>query len=107
MPFTRADIRASIERAGDDHWEALIRHHEDPYPRPTPTPGDVCRAEADRLNELGYGERVDRGELTLERTLVTRVAAEVELVHVFRRADSGEEERSPAFRNYAPGPAPA
>ena len=101
MPFTREDIRASIERAGDAHWEALIRHHEDPYPRPTPTPGDICRAEAERLTELGYP---GRQELTLERTLVRRVGEEVELVHCFRDAATGAEVRADPFRNYAPGP---
>jgi hypothetical protein len=59
MAFTRSQIRASIERAGDEHWQALIRHHEDAYPESRPTPGDVARAEADRLNELGLGDDPD------------------------------------------------
>ena len=41
MPFTRDDIRDSVERAGDEHWNALRAHHEDAYPNPKPTPGDV------------------------------------------------------------------
>ena len=41
VSLTREDVRAAVERAGDAHWQALIRHHEDPYPRPAPTPGDV------------------------------------------------------------------
>lgn len=27
MAFTREQIRESIQRAGDEHWQALIRHH--------------------------------------------------------------------------------
>ena len=49
MPLTRDDIRESVERAGDEHWDALRHHHEDAYPNPKPTPGDVCKAEAERL----------------------------------------------------------
>src|SRR2546422_3892783 len=56
MPFTRDDIRESVERAGDEHWDALRRHHEDAYPNPKPTPGDVCKGEAERLNQLGLGD---------------------------------------------------
>ena len=57
MPFTREVIRESVERAGDEHWKALRDHHEDAYPASRPTPGDVCKAEAERLNEMGLGER--------------------------------------------------
>src|SRR5436190_24105435 len=73
MPFTRDDLRESVERAGDEHWDALRRHHEDAYPNPKPTPGDVCKGEAERLNQLGLGDakefelletRVDGGETT-------------------------------------------
>src|SRR5256712_7753020 len=56
MPFTREDIRESVERAGDEHWKALRDHHEDAYPASRPTPGDVCKAEAERLNEMGLGD---------------------------------------------------
>src|SRR6266700_2197224 len=56
MPLTRDDIRESEERAGDEHWDALRRHHEDAYPNPKPTPGDVCKGEAERLNQLGLGD---------------------------------------------------
>ena len=55
MPLTRDAIRESVERAGDEHWQALRDHHEDAYPNPKPTPGDVCKAEAARLNEMGLG----------------------------------------------------
>jgi hypothetical protein len=54
VAFSREHIRDSIERAGDEHWEALVRHHTDVYPESNPTPGDVCRAEAERRNGLGF-----------------------------------------------------
>ena len=81
MPFTRDDIRDSVERAGDEHWNALRAHHEDAYPNPKPTPGDVCRAEAERLNGMGLGDTKD---FALEETRVERVGDEVRLTHVFR-----------------------
>lgn len=99
MSFTREDIRASVERAGDAHWRALVRHHEDPYPRPAPTPGDICRAEAERLNDLGFAARAD---LVLKESRVHRVGEEVELVHVFSGSADGREVLTPPFRNYAP-----
>ena len=80
MAYTRADIRAAVEQAGDDHWQALIRHHEEAYPASRPTPGDVCRAEAERLNQLGLGEG---GELTLVETRVERAESSIRVVHVF------------------------
>jgi hypothetical protein len=98
MAFTREDLRASVERAGDEHWRALVRHHEEAYPRPTPTPGDICRAEAERLNQLGWA---DKAGATLKESQVRRVGEEVELVHLFRAAD-GSELRTEPFRNYAP-----
>src|SRR5690348_18513929 len=60
MPFTRDDIRESVERAGDEHWDALRRHHEDAYPNPKPTPGDVCKGEAERLNRRSEERRVGK-----------------------------------------------
>ena len=75
--YTRAQIREAVEAAGDEHWQALIRHHEDAYPESRPTPGDVCRAEAERLNQLGLGE------LTLVETRVERTEPTVRIVHVF------------------------
>lgn len=80
MPFTRSQIREAVEQAGDEHWQALIRHHEEAYPASRPTPGDVCRAEAERLNELGLG---DAAELRLVETRVERTDTTVRLVHVF------------------------
>jgi hypothetical protein len=80
MTLTRARLREAVEHAGDEHWQALIRHHEEAYPESRPTPGDVCRAEAERLNELGLG---DGEELTLVETRVERTESTVRLVHVF------------------------
>ena len=77
MAFTRAQVREAVEAAGDEHWQALIRHHEDAYPESRPTPGDVCRAEAERLNQLGLDE------LTLVETRVERTEPTVRIVHVF------------------------
>ena len=72
MPFTRDDIRDSVERACDEYWDALRRHHEDAYPNPKPTPGDVCKGEAERLNQLGLGGAADL-ELLETRTFGNRV----------------------------------
>jgi hypothetical protein len=80
MALTRADLRAAVEAAGDEHWQALIRHHEDAYPASRPTPGDVCRAEAERLNQLGLG---DTDGLRLVETRVERTDSTLRLVHVF------------------------
>jgi hypothetical protein len=38
MALTREDVRASVERAGDEHWQALIAHHEDAYPASSTSP---------------------------------------------------------------------
>lgn len=80
MGYTRDQIREAVERAGDEHWQALIRHHEDAYPASRPTPGDVCRAEAERLNQLGLGDAAD---LKLAETRVERTDSTVRIVHVF------------------------
>jgi hypothetical protein len=80
VPFTRSQIREAVEQAGDEHWQVLIRHHEDAYPESRPTPGDVCRAEAERLNQLGLG---DAEELMLVETRVERTDPAVRIVHVF------------------------
>jgi hypothetical protein len=79
MAYTREQIRDAVERAGDEHWQALIRHHEDAYPESRPTPGDVCRAEAERLDELGLAS----DDLELVETRVERTDGTVRLVHVF------------------------
>ncbi len=77
MAFTREQIRESVERAGDEHWKALIAHHEDAYPASRPTPGDVCRAEAERLNQLGLGD------LRLAETRVERLDSTIRITQVF------------------------
>ena len=82
MALTREDVRASIERAGDEHWRTLVRHHEDAYPASRPTPGDVARREAERLNASGLG---DYKEFELLETRVDQVGDDaVRLTHVFR-----------------------
>ncbi|HVK01292.1 MAG TPA: hypothetical protein VM365_10505, partial [Gemmatimonadales bacterium] len=77
MPLTRERVREAVERAGDEHWQALIDFHEDAYPASRPTPGDICRAEAERLNGLGFGDdpdlnlvesRVERRDKTVRLT---------------------------------------
>ena len=77
MAFTRSQIREAVEAAGDEHWQALIKHHEDAYPESRPTPGDVCSAEAERLNQLTLDD------LTLVETRVERTDSTVRIVHVF------------------------
>jgi hypothetical protein len=96
MAFTRAQIRASIERAGDAHWQALIDHHTDAYPESRPTPGDVARAEAERLNGLGLGDNPD---LELVESRVERVGPAVRIIHVFEDRDEGRFETEP-FTGY-------
>jgi hypothetical protein len=84
MALTREDVRAAIERAGDEHWRALVRHHEDAYPASRPTPGDVARREAERLNASGIGES---REFELLETRVERIGGDaVRLTHVVRYA---------------------
>ena len=80
MAYTREQVREAVERAGDEHWQALIRHHEDAYPVSRPTPGDVCRAEAERLNQLGLG---DAGDLELVETRVERTQSTICIGHLF------------------------
>ena len=97
MPFTRDDIRDSVERAGDAHWDALRRHHEDAYPNPKPTPGDICKAEAERLNGMGLGDAKD---LELVETRVERVGDDVRLTHVFRYKPLGVRLLTEPFQGY-------
>ena len=99
MALSREDLRASVERAGDEHWRALVAHHEDAYPASRPTPGDVCRREAERLNAAGYGD-ADRYEL-LESRVTREGDDKVTLVHRFRDRQSGAVLDTPAFTDYA------
>ena len=97
MAFNRQLIRDSIERAGDAHWEALVRHHTDVYPESNPTPGDVCRAEAERLNALGLG---DDPNVELVQSRVEQVDATVRITHVFKERDSGTTFETEPFTGY-------
>ena len=97
MSLTRSQIRDSIERAGDEHWQALIRHHEDAYPESRPTPGDVAKAEAARLNELGLGDNPD-DELVESR--VESVPPAVRITHVFEDRAKGEKFETEPFTGY-------
>lgn len=98
MAFTRDDIRDSVERAGDEHWNALRAHHEDAYPNPRPTPGDICKAEAERLNQLGLG---DASDFELLETRVERVGEEVRLTHVLRYRPLQLRLLTEAFQGYS------
>lgn len=98
MAFTRDDIRASVERAGDEHWKALRDHHEDAYPNPRPTPGDVCAAEAVRLNGMGLG---DSKEFELVESRVERVGDEVRLTHVLRYTPLNLRLLTEPFQDYS------
>jgi hypothetical protein len=97
MAFTRSQIRDSIERAGDEHWQALIRHHEDAYPESRPTPGDVAKAEAARLNELGLGDNPD---VDLVESRVEREGPSVRITHVFEDRAKGERFETEPFTGY-------
>jgi hypothetical protein len=97
MAFDRQQIRESIERAGDEHWDALVRHHTDVYPDSNPTPGDVARAEAERLNGLGLG---DDPNLELLETRIERIPPAVRITHVFADRDKGTEFETEAFTGY-------
>lgn len=97
MPFTREQIRESVERAGDEHWRALVQHHEDAYPASRPTPGDVCRAEAERLNALGLA---DHPELKLVESRVEREGSAVRITHVFEYGNKKARLLTEPFINY-------
>ena len=86
MAFTRDEIRESVERAGDAHWQALIRHHEDAYPASRPTPGDVAKGEAERLNAMGLANTPD---LKLVESRVERLSSNLRLTHVFEYTPLG------------------
>ncbi len=97
MAFDRQQIRESIERAGDAHWEALVRHHTDAYPESNPTPGDVARAEAERLNGLGFG---DKPNLELLESRVEQVPPAVRIIHVFKDRDEDTRFETEPFTGY-------
>jgi hypothetical protein len=97
VPLTRERVREAVERAGDEHWQALKEFHEDAYPASRPTPGDICRAEAERLNSLGLGDDPD---LKLIESRVERRDGTVRLTHVFRRQSTGQPQETEPFENY-------
>ncbi|HEV8456433.1 MAG TPA: hypothetical protein VGQ24_16185 [Gemmatimonadales bacterium] len=97
MAFTREQIRESVERAGDAHWQALIRHHEDAYPASRPTPGEVARQEADRLNSMGLG---DNPNLRLVESRVEQVPPAVRITHVFEDRTKGTRFETEPFTGY-------
>lgn len=97
MAFTRAQIRESIERAGDSHWQDLVRHHTDVYPKSNPTPGDVAGAEAERLNALGWGGNAN---VKLLESRVERVPPAVRITHVFEERDTATRFETEAFTGY-------
>jgi hypothetical protein len=97
MGFTREQIRESVERAGDAHWQALIRHHEDAYPASRPTPGEVARQEAERLNSLGLG---DDTNLRLVESRVELVPPAVRITHIFEDKAKGTRFETEPFTGY-------
>lgn len=97
MAFTREQIRESVERAGDAHWQALIRHHEDAYPASRPPPGDVARQEAERLNAMGLG---DNPNLRLVESRVEQVPPAVRITHVFEDRTKGSRFQTDPFTGY-------
>jgi hypothetical protein len=97
MPFTREQIRESVERAGDAHWQALIHHHEDAYPASRPTPGEVARQEAERLNGMGLGNDPN---LRLIETRVEPVPPAVRITHVFEDRAKGTRFQTEPFTGY-------
>jgi hypothetical protein len=97
MPFTREQIRESFERAGEEHWQALVRHHEDAYPASRPTPGSVARAEAERLNAMGLG---DDPNLKLIESRVESVPPQVRITHVFEDRAKGARFETEPFTGY-------
>jgi hypothetical protein len=98
VPLTREQVREAIERAGDAHWQALIRHHEDAYPESRPTPGDVCRGEAERLNQLGLG---DSSDLRLLESRVERLDRSVRMTHLFEFGSRKAHLLTEAFEGYS------
>lgn len=97
MSFTREQIREAVERAGDEHWQALIRHHEDAYPASRPTPGDVARREAERLNAMGLG---DDSNLRLIESRVEPVPPAVRITHIFEDRAKGTRFETEPFTGY-------
>jgi hypothetical protein len=97
MGFTREQIRESIGRAGDAHWQSLIRHHEDAYPASRPTPGEVARQEAERLNSMGLG---DNPNFQLIESRIEQVSPAVRITHVFEDRSKGTRFETEPYTGY-------
>jgi hypothetical protein len=98
VAYARDDIRDAVERGGDEQMQLLRKHHEDAYPESRPTPGDVCRAEAERLNAMGLG---DATEFELIETRVERAEREVCITHVLRYKPLGVTLLTERYCGYA------
>ena len=98
MPFTRDQVRESVERAGEAHWQALIRHHEDAYPASPPTPGEVARQEAERLNSMGLDANPN---IRLVESRVEQVPPAVRITHVFEDRAKGTRFETEPYTGYA------
>jgi hypothetical protein len=97
VPLTREKVREAVERAGDEHWQALIRFHEDAYPASRPTPGDIARAEAERLNALGLGTDPD---LELIESQVENLGSQVRITHTFEHRTTKARQQTEPFEDY-------
>jgi hypothetical protein len=98
MAFTRDQIRESVERAGEAHWQALIRHHEDAYPASPPTPGEVARQEAERLNSMGLDANPN---IRLVESRVEQVPPAIRITHVFEDRAKGTRFETEPYTGYA------
>lgn len=98
MPLTRDAVREAAERGGEDQMQILRRFHEDAYPASRPTPGDVLRGEAERLNALGLG---DAAGFELAETHVTREDDRLRIVHVFLYRPLGVRLLTEPYVDYA------
>ncbi|HEX2250168.1 MAG TPA: hypothetical protein VHH32_07440, partial [Gemmatimonadales bacterium] len=74
-----------------------IRHHEDAYPASRPTPGDIARAEADRLNSMQLANKPD---IVLLESRVERVGPAVRITHVFEDRSKGTRFETEPFTGY-------
>jgi hypothetical protein len=67
------------------------------YPDSNPTPGDICRAEAERLNDLGLG---DNPKLELVESRVERLGPAVRITHVFADRENDSRVETEPFTDY-------
>ena len=79
---------------GARSWRTM----RDAYPASRPTPGEFARREAERLNELGYG---DAAHYELLESRVSRVGEDqVRIEHHLRDLGTGAVITVPPFTNY-------